>query len=575
MKNENIKKVIPYVVIILVYIIFLIRSFYSFCWSDESFYISMIDRIYRGDRMFVDEWHPSQIYSFFLLPVYALYVTVKGREGIYLAARLFFCFCGFTISCYSYTILKRKFDIVGSLITVLFYSCYNKKNIMGVTYYSFGLSVTVLAIVTALHAFTCNNETKRKILLICCGIFSAMSILTNPYLALAYVIIMVAGILMIKENRSSFFWVFAGNVICGIPFLIYLISQGSLKDIFAVIPYLLNDQQHQNVSLIQKAKNVIIECADCYYLYTRIIFGFICVTILIRAFEEYSKKGKKLHPVLCSISNKLVDIKKWLLFINLIMFAFFACKINVAACAGALLISLFILPVYFLYGRFQTNFILLYAYGIMYAFLWGMASAYNELGIMLAGFILSGAAAILFLQGIDVEGVKIKRKHNIVVMIFLAFSICVSVKENVCNVYRDGTLESLSTRIEEGPAKGLLTTKEHALQYEEIYHYVSDNLSGDKEDSIFFSKLLPWAYLCTDMRCGVYTTWRIYLDDERLEDYCKIHEDNWPDVIVVLDEKYENSNENNMPGGPLWDYILQNNYCSEETPIGLIFRKNM
>ena len=56
---------------------------YSFCQSDETFYISTVKKIYQGQRLILDEWHSTQFYSPLLLPFYAIHrFVVGGDKGI-------------------------------------------------------------------------------------------------------------------------------------------------------------------------------------------------------------------------------------------------------------------------------------------------------------------------------------------------------------------------------------------------------------------------------------------------------------------------------------------------------------
>ena len=52
---------------------------------------------------------------------------------------------------------------------------------------------------------------------------------------------------------------------------------------------------------------------------------------------------------------------------------------------------------------------------------------------------------------------------------------------------------------------------------------------------MLFSKLLPWGYLATDMRCAAPTTWRNKINSERLAQYYELYEYRVPDVVFVLD----------------------------------------
>lgn len=48
-------------IIIMIGIVLLVRSFYSFCGTDECFYLSTTHRFWQGDKPIIDEWNPAQM----------------------------------------------------------------------------------------------------------------------------------------------------------------------------------------------------------------------------------------------------------------------------------------------------------------------------------------------------------------------------------------------------------------------------------------------------------------------------------------------------------------------------------
>ena len=116
----------------------------------------------------------------------------------------------------------------------------------------------------------------------------------------------------------------------------------------------------------------------------------------------------------------------------------------------------------------------------------------------------------------------------------------------ICGVYRDAPLNQLNRRINCGPAKGLYSTEEHVNQYNRVIHMLDEieNMIPNSNSHIFFSKLLPWAYLCTDFKYGTPTSWRHPLDDLRVMQYYDIHPEKAPDIIVKFSPEiggYRNS----------------------------------
>ena len=183
----------------------------------------------------------------------------------------------------------------------------------------------------------------------------------------------------------------------------------------------------------------------------------------------------------------------------------------------------------------------------------------------------------------------------------------------IVNIYRDAPLSALTGKIEAGPAKGLYTTEKHLTQYKEVYETLlaycqsedlpdpaakddepvsTEGMAASREEeagvglnTIFISKLLPWGYLCTDLRVGAPTTWRTELGSERLREYYELNPDRIPELVLVLNDEYgtydtcgdveadPNPNAKELPEGFLTEYMKENNYETQETACGILYRK--
>ena len=102
-KNVVGKITFPYIILTIIAFLLCLRCFYSFCWSDESFYLSLVHRFWLGDRPIIDEWSGIQFYSLVLLPIYGFYMKIIGNnEGIYLFFRLLIVISNYYLSIYIY-----------------------------------------------------------------------------------------------------------------------------------------------------------------------------------------------------------------------------------------------------------------------------------------------------------------------------------------------------------------------------------------------------------------------------------------------------------------------------------------
>ena len=191
---------IPILILVACSIGLFIRSFYSFSWSDESFYLTLVHRFWLGERMIVDEWNPAQLSMLLLLPFYSIYQRITGgNEGIYLYFRLIYLGISAFIAFLTYMKLKKHNSRVASLICALLYLLYSRANIGGMSYYNMTLSNVLLAVILL---YDCICEKKgHKIKLYIVGILLAFAIINTPFLAFSYAAI---GIYFILKKNTAF-----------------------------------------------------------------------------------------------------------------------------------------------------------------------------------------------------------------------------------------------------------------------------------------------------------------------------------------------------------------------------------
>ena len=77
---------------VLIELLLIRRSFYAFNTADEVYYIGTSERIFRGEKVLIDEWNPTQqLCGFLLHPIYSLIRVVMGStEGIVVASRFLY-----------------------------------------------------------------------------------------------------------------------------------------------------------------------------------------------------------------------------------------------------------------------------------------------------------------------------------------------------------------------------------------------------------------------------------------------------------------------------------------------------
>ena len=191
-----------------------------------------------------------------------------------------------------------------------------------------------------------------------------------------------------------------------------------------------------------------------------------------------------------------------------------------------------------------------------------------------------GTVLILFQNKLFLQNKLLYRT----IIIAITLTVLQTAFLRISSVYRDAPLKELNTQITSGPAKYLYTTSEHAEQYYTLQNDIAAYVRED--DIIFYSKNCSWGYLCTENEYGAPSSWRMGMDNPRLEEYFTLKPEKIPTCIFILkpeygkfessliqnNEKADNPNENQLEGF-LYDYIVENNYETIDTKSSIIFRK--
>lgn len=579
-----------YIILGLGVLLLFCKCFYSFCWSDETFYFSTAYRFYQGDSIFLHEWFPTQLSAIILLPLFSLYMAVTGSaSGIILFFRICFVVFASISSLMVYQILKnpiRKTTALFCAVTVLFYT---HLNIATLSYYTISVHCFLLAMLLIYHYY----QTQKKRYLFISGILFALCVLALPTMAVAYFLVMaVLLLLLISQHMSKLpaaFWecikkaelksvclyTFLGICIPAILFFIFLLTNVSITDFINAIPYVLSDEEH-GTSLIYPLKKFFIGINEVYGYAAYAGYLLILITFFLgRFFSDTLRKAAAA--------------------MDFILFAiYFACSlghtgyIQTALCMAAL-------PLFFLTKKKNWKlFFLLFGGGMIFSVVYSYSSN-GYLYILSMGHFIASIAAIMFIQDFAAEQLSHLSLYGKLCQVLCTAVICVAVLQTITlrivNVYRDAPMSELTAKITEGPACGLYTTEEHLSMYQTVYDTLMTYCQSDSEglitknQTLFITKLLPYGYMCTDLKCAAPTTWRTAFNSMRLEPYYEMNPERFPDLILVLDEQYgsydtcgdieadptPNANEID---GYLLDYVNENHYEKLSVPCGILYRRS-
>ncbi len=574
-----------YIVFFILAVALIIRGFYGFCQSDESFYVSTAGRFASGDLIFVDEWHPTQLAFLITMPFYKLYNAITGgTEGIILYFRILYVLLTFFEAVISFRIVsniagerhcaaaRRKYSAIPGFILGLFLMLYCHLNIPSLSYYTMSFNFFVLAFILAYagipDAFNpvddaiksdeirengAKNDTldvrspvdRAAFFLAAAGASFALSVLSLPSLVIpAFVVFFILILLCIKVKAARFPTLFfvAGVMIPFMIFIIYLYASGnSIAGLLANLSYIISDGEHDRG---------YVESAKVFFRAISEVFGriyYLSIVMVIVALLSYVNSGLKRM------------IRPYILITDLLLFIYYAVLVQGHTGFINTAFALFVFPLFFLTEKKDWYiFLSLFMGGLVFAMTYSLSSYCDLYGLSI-GHGIAAAGSILLIWDYMIESYEGKEKDTIrekavrymLSAVILTF-ILITMVLRITNVYRDDRVSRLTCRIGAGPAAGLMTSPEHEAQYASvlasIVKYTSNSdenpIQGKNDLKVFFSKILPWGYTASGLRVGAPDTWRNPISNERLMEYYKTHD--MPDIVFVMNTdvaSFENTND--------------------------------
>lgn len=593
---KTIKRYTPYLILLLCGITLLVRALYGFCWSDESFYASTAYRFMCGDRVFHDDWFPTQLSGIITIPFLYFYnVVVGSMSGVLLYLRIIYVLLSVICSGVLFYIFSRDRNLFIAYTVSLLMLFYTHLNIATLSYYTISVQCFMLSMALIYHFM----HTGMKSNLVGSGVLFAFSVLALPTMSVVYVVlimgIIIAWVISSKTKNHNLrdrlerlqigtvaVYTLAGIAIPAVLFCIFMIGNVSLSDFIKGIPYVLSDEEH-GTSLIFPLRKFFISINAEFHKGAYLSYLMILASLL----------GRKLlmkKPVLKQLAFMA---NTGIFFINAIYAMGHTGYIMTALC-------LFALPLYILTeSRDRKLFYTIFVGGMIFSLVYSYSSN-GFLYVLSMGHAVASAASIAFIYDFwsEIQGeLDIANKKTVGALIkgisimIICYCLCTTVYLRMVNVYRDAPLSKLDAVVTQGPAKGLRTTQQHKNLYDTVYDVIRGKCTrealgmqeGD-EGYLFITKLLPFGYMCTDLRVAAPSTWRTSFDSERLREYYELNPEKLPDVVLVLDEEYgtydtcgdveyDPSPNANEIGGFLAEYLETEGYSRENVACGVVYRR--
>jgi len=542
------------------------NSLYSFCWSDEGFYLSTVQRLANHERLVFDEWSPTQFYALFLLPIYKAFLLLHSdTAGIYLFFRILVIIFQFCIALFSFNVLSKQYHwllaLTGSLLPLIFI----RGCIYGPSYYVFAQEMFLLGI---LCLFAINENHSPDWMLIPAGLAFGAAIVANPYLFPFFLIGLIVSFYVFRKYIAKLLLFWGSIISIGVWILLVILLRSS-GPLLSNLLYIYRDPEYQRDFI-----HILKTIHKCPKLLFRPFFTFYLPITLICI-------GKLLGKLRLNIVHKQ-------LLIGLNTCIFIICSLQTVK-IGTGIVQFFPYsmlnaliatdaPFQIFYEKYKKELCFFCVPGICLAFAFCCASN--------VGFeVCAIGMTIAFLGEVVINTdalvtVCYPSKRHLSRIIALLPAICILIATYLLRInltYRDGKLPfhiffvpskyPQVSHIEDGPAKGLYTDMVFAKQYNDILQTV--RLMPSSTSSLFVSKLAPWVFLIRpEIHCAAPTTWRLPLSDYRLPLYYQNH--SLPDAILVLDENIRDNGNNSLQDNAMTK-LLEQEYLPSQTRCGTIF----
>lgn len=508
---------------------------YGFGGSDEAFYLTVPHRLCLGDELFFDEWHLSQLSSFFTLPFVWLYRLVNGsNDGIILAARGVYVVIHSAAALVLYLRLK-KFG-ASSIPAAIIFMLFTPFNMMCFSYNTIAVDSLVLA-----GAFACAADENARISHVISGALFACTVVCCPYFASAYLLYFISVLICVLSRKSGrvkgdsgiFAWRRFGLFTCGILlifalFIIFFFRHSGIRQLVSALPGLFTDPEHPGYSFWFMLKHYVYCLVTAHRLMPVLLAAF-AVLIIAAALD----KKRTTRAALYFVPAVLCTILCWVLFLdglsennyNAIMFP---------------LVPLGLMAYILLEKKPRALFWSGYVLAVLYSF---CVSASSNMGFLVLSMALAAAdvPSIIFI-GLLVRQMRAgDRKKSVpvcasarVAVLCLA-ALVVTVKATHC--FWNGSPAELNSRIEKGPASGIITSEELSKDYERIYDDMRYYADMPRDGMLVYAQE-TWCWLIlNDYPYSSFSAWLSGIDEtteQRLALYYEINPKKYPRYIYIL-----------------------------------------
>ena len=525
MRIEYIKK---YSLPILIILLYFIRCFFGYDWSDEAYYTAITKIVVEGGKYFKDITDAHMFMTVIFAPFIKIYKLIfEDYDGVILYFRiLYFVFQLFSYL-FAYKTLKNKIKNQLLLQIICLLPFYSTHYIRSLSYNTVPFLCIFNIIILLYSAY------KSKIKQIVIAILISIATFAYPSAAILFICFLVYFIKFEKQCKN---YLIASIVSVSILSICFLVNT-DFSSIISGLTTSLADSAH---GLGWKDK-----IAFLFYNIRDLTLNSYLWIVIILIIGIRLLKIKKSNKIL--LSEVII-----LIFIILIMINI---KIDWKVNHSIYLFSLTNLLLYLMYNKEKSSLALfILGTSVIYAF--------SVFVLTDLGFFHSSEIMLFGMIGILIE--LFSRYSNLPINYILVIDITLMLILNFIFVYRDDYLWNLNEMIDCGSAKYLLTTEENYEKYKQINDFITENNKNNPDGRIIFYKLFPGGYLDSIKMAGTTSAWTYY-------DFFDISDET--DTIVILDESIGFGNKDLKDLDVLKKYANEHNMKKIEYEWGTIYNK--
>ncbi|MGI6072535.1 MAG: hypothetical protein ACOX75_05940 [Lachnospiraceae bacterium] len=508
---------------------------YGFGNMDEAFYLTIPYRLSQGDGLFVHEWHLSQMSGFLILPLMKLYMAIAGTtEGIILAFRYIYTVIQALAALFIYFRLRKTHQQGAALASIAFL-LYAPFGIMALSYNSLGIICLAGCLVIMV-----TSERLIRLQQAAAGMLFACAVLCCPYLILIFAVYFITVLIctICKRAKGIFSfksWLFftVGAAVVAAVFAAFVLSRGSISQIFAAFPSIMNDPDHQPQNVFRL---VVTYFTSILYVNKKADIGyaglFVCAVIALADRKRANRRAIYFTAAALLTLFTITCLVYYGRYLNYVMF-----PVNIMA------------VVCFIINKDETTEKLLcgmWIPGMLYSMCLH-ASSNQEF------YAISSASTVALIAGLMIVTLTADRIYREQTGAAAAISVIMMILIAVCQLGSEAYLrynavfwsnmnELMTTPQSDGVEKGLYLSEAADRQYRmtlEIATHIKDNYAS--AESVAFIANETWLYLlCSDKRMASYSAWLALITGEISQSYMtkqmkyyELNPDKIPDIVYL------------------------------------------